>query len=484
MVKRTITSTKPVRTKMSINQRQLLAMSQLIGRANLAAKLGMQYGTARDLYEALGYKKTLEYTDFAVRYARQDMAQAIINRPVKVTWRGALEVVETDDNQETKLEKEWKALEKKLGLKSRFVRLDKLTGIGKYGVLLLGLDDVANREDFALEAAKGKKLVYVKPFGEGSAKINKWEKETTNPRYGLPLQYSIEMEETEGGQSSTILVHYSRILHVVDEQMESEVEGTPRLEVVFNRLMDLEKLVGGDAEMFWRGAKPGYAGKLDKDFQMGTTTKEDLLEQINEYEHDLRRILIAEGINLTSLAQQISDPKSHVDVQIQMISAVTGIPKRILTGSERGELASGQDKEEWLTYVQARREEYAEVKIVRPFIDRCIELKVLPEAKKDGYTIKWQDLFAPSEKDKVDIGKVRSEALSKYASSPMAEATIPPEVFLEFFLGLDEAQLELIEAARKKWEAKAIKEEEKLAATLEEEELIRLEEEKRNKKEE
>ena len=451
-------------------EQRLQTLSVLVSRANLAAKLGQQYGADRDLYQALGYPLTIDYTDYASRYSRQDIAKAVIDRPVKVTWRGELEIVESDDDKETQLERAWKDLEERLKLKSRFVRLDKLVGIGQYGVLLLGLNDVTSSEGWIEPAIGGnKKLMYVKPFGEGKAVISKWETRTRNPRYGMPLLYDITATDVEGSSTSQIQVHYSRLLHVTGETLESEVLGTPRLEVVYNRLMDLEKLVGGDAEMFWRGARPGYGGVLDKDWDMDQQTKDDLKDQIDEYEHNLRRILIAKGMHFEPLAQQVADPKSHVDVQMQMISAVTGIPKRILTGSERGELASTQDKEEWLTFVKARREEYAEPVIVRPFIDRCVELGILPAAGEVGYTVKWEDLFAPSEKERVEIGKVRATALKEYAMSPMAEATIPPDAFLQYFLGLDKDDIDLILEMR---EAAMLEEQRAIAAGEIEEEPV------------
>jgi len=336
-------------------------------------------------------------------------------------------------------------------------------------VLLLGLSDVKKRDDFALPVSVGreKKLLYVKPFSQGDVKITKWETQAKNPRYGLPTEYTITITNPAGGEAE-VRIHHTRVLHITDEKLESDVKGLPRLEAVYNRLMDLEKLVGGDAEMFWRGARPGYQGKLDKDFTMTTDTEDDLKDQIDEYENNLRRILIMEGVDLQSLAQQISDPASHVDIQLQMISAVTGIPKRILTGSERGELSSSQDRTEWLSFVKSRREEFAEPNIVRPFVDKCIEYKILPEPK-EKYDVQWQDLFAQSEKEKVDIGKSRSEALSKYAASPMAEMTIPPDEFLRYFLGLEKEQIDQIVEAREVM----IKEEEKRVLTPEEEELER-----------
>ena len=439
------------------NSKLLTMASMLVGRANLAASLGQQFGGDRDLYTVLGYPTKLEYIDFASRYTRQDIAKAIIDRPVKATWQGDLELIETDDAEKTPFETAWQQLDWDLGVKSRLSRVDRLTGIGRYGVLLLGLDDVRVQDDFAKPVKAGKrKLVYLKPFGEDSAKISTYETNPNSARYGFPVLYDVEGSEVESQSSTTIKVHYTRMVHILDDVLESEVLGIPRLEAVFNRLMDLEKLVGGDAEMFWKGARPGYQGMVDKDYQMTAESKADLKEQVDEFEHGLRRILVNEGIDLKSLAQQIADPSGHVDIQLSMVSAVTGIPKRILTGSERGELASTQDAGEWKTYVQARREDHAEPKIIRPFIKRLIELEILPSPSVN-FRVKWLDLFSISEKERVEIGKGRANALREYSSNPMAEAIVPPKAFMEYFLGLAPGQIELIDKMR----AQGLSEEEK-----------------------
>jgi len=423
-------------------------LSMLVTRNNLAASLGQQYGGDRDIYQALGYPTELTYDDYTARYTRQDIAKAIIDRPVKATWQGDLEVIETDDAEVTPFEKEWKKLNLKLKIATKLTRVDRLTGIGRYGVLLLGLDDVKQTEDFEKPIKIGKrKLMYLKPFGESNAKISTYEDDPNNERYGLPLLYDVEVLDMASKASSVVKVHHSRMLHILDDALESEVLGIPRLEAVFNRLMDLEKLVGGDAEMFWRGARPGYQGKVDQDYQMTDDAKDDLKEQVDEYENNLRRIIVNEGVDLQALAQQIADPHNHVDVQLQMISAVTGIPKRILTGSERGELSSAQDSGEWKTFVQARREDHAEPDIIRPLIDRLIELGILPKPK-ETYKLKWLDLFSISEKERVEIGKGRATALREYMSNPMAESVIPPKAFMKEFLGFSADQIEQINKIR------------------------------------
>lgn len=440
---------EPIDGEKRLGVHDMKTFSEVVSRYLLAAKMGMQYENNRDLYQALGYPQKIGYSDYFLRYTRQDIAKAVIDRPVKATWSGPLELIESNEAKDTEFEKAWKDLDRKLGIKTLLSRLDRLTGIGRYGVLLLGLDDVSNSEGFKNPIIEGgvQELKYIKPFGEQTAVIDTYETDPKNERYGKPLLYSIKIVDLESQRNQLVKIHYSRIIHVTDDNLESDVLGIPRLEAVFNRLMDIEKIVGGDGEMFWRGARPGFHGKVDPDYTMTEDTKTDLLNQLDEYEHNLRRFLINEGVDIENLAQQVADPSNHVDVQIQMISAVTGIPKRILTGSERGELASTQDTGEWLAYIQARREDHAEPRIVRPFVDRLLELNLLPNPAED-YTVVWQDLFSVSEKARVEIGKSRANALREYTSNPIAEAIMPPDAFLEKCMGFTTDEITMIREMR------------------------------------
>jgi hypothetical protein len=420
--------------------------SAIVSRAQLAARLGIdQYNGERDIYQALGYLKDIEFDHYLDRYLRQDIARAIIDRPVLATWQGKLELVESEKKEDTPFEEAWAALNDKFGLQSIFSRVDRLTGIGRYGIILLGLDDVKNQEQFQNPVRPGtRKLMYLMPFSEGSAKIQTFESDPTNARFGKPLFYSLNIQQAEDGNSIIVLVHYSRVIHVIDNPLESDIESSPRLEVVYNRLCDIEKIVGGDAEMYWRGARPGYNGTVDKDYQFTPSAKKDLKEQIDEYEHNLRRIFVNEGVELKALTQEIANPKDHVDVQVQMISAQTGIPKRVLTGSERGELSSAQDTSEWKTYISIRRQDHAEPRIIKPFVLRCQELGILPKLSTKTFQVQWEDLFTLSESDRVKIGRDRASALKDYTSSPLAEAVMSPEDFLEYGLGLTPEQVNIV----------------------------------------
>ncbi len=440
----------------------LQVFSEIVNRINLASRLGIDtYGGDRDIYNALGYPKTLRIEDYWARYERQDIAKAIIDRPVKASWKGHINIIETIKKQDTPFEKKWNELFMTLKLKSIFIRADKLTGLGRYSVILLGLSDARTFEDLSKppNVSGNLSLLYVRPVSERNAKIESFEDDPKSERFGLPKIYAINT--SDGANTKTLRVHYSRVVHLVEDLSENEVYGTPRLKSVYNRLIDLEKLIGGDAEMFWRGARPGYVGEVDPDYQMSAAALADVQNQIKEFENSLRRVLINQGVKYNALSQQIADPLSHIDGQIQMISADTGIPKRILTGSERGELSSAQDKQEWITYVTSRREEQNEPMIIRPFIDKLIEIRVLPKPASP-YKVVWDKVFSLSDKEKVELGAKRAEAVKDYTTNTIAQELIPVGIFAEHFLAFDDVQVEtlLSQIDEEKIKEKALSEDE------------------------
>ena len=102
---------------------------------------------------------------------------------------------------------------------------------------------------------------------------------------------------------------------------------------------------------------------------------------MDSYLHGFQRYLRLQGIDIQELKPQLADPSNHFAVLINMISIATGIPKRILLGSERGELASSQDEKNWADQIDSRRKDHCEPMILRPLIDSLIGVGVLPEPK-------------------------------------------------------------------------------------------------------
>ena len=464
--------------QLNLNEQQqkveIQTMSALLSRLDWMQKLGYTFDGDRDIYTALGWNKNPTVESYWLKYDRQDIARRIINAPVNTTWRGNVDLTKVKESTsatgDNKFEREWKELEKRLRLTNYFSRVDKLCRIGHYAVLLLGFDDVENDGDFRKPVGqtevppatepldidfdsppsgigKSLSLLYVKTFSEANTTVHKWNGNPRSPRYWLPEEYSIRVHRADGGASKTYYVHHTRVVHVVEDVLENDTFGVPAMRAVLNRLDDLEKLVGGSAEMFWRGARPGYAAITDKDTHMGPQDKEDFQEQAKQWTHDLTRFLRLKGIDIKELAPQVSSPQEHVNVQLQMISAVSGIPIRILIGSERGELASTQDDDNYFTRINERRTDHAEPNIVHPTVARLIYYGVLSDPGE--FNVEWEDLWAPSDKDKSTVAKTYSEALAQYFKANM-EDRLPLETFLYEVMQWEEEQVNsVVEYAKK-----------------------------------
>lgn len=415
-----------------------------VARSNLSKRLGMSYGGERDLYQALGYTRNLILQDYIQAYERQDIARKINDAPVQATWRGDVRI--TDSKEESEFDVAWGAVSKRLRLWNKISRLDRLAGLGQYAVLLLGFDDVVRDQDFknpVSENTVNLDLKYVYPYHQTNARIEEYDTDPKSERYGMPAIYKIRVSDGKWRDDTDDLeVHYTRILHVAEHLLENELFGLPRLKVVWNRLEDLAKAVGGSAEMFWRGARPGYAAKMDNDVEIGDTDKQEFQQQLSEYEHDLRRWLRLQGVDIQALTPQVADPSSHVDVQISMIAAASGIPKRLLIGSERGELSSQQDESNWYQSIQDRREQYAENMILRPLVDRLISYGVLPQPEDEDYNVQWPDLFSLSESEKAQTANNQATAIKSYMSAPGANTVVPERLFLSKVLGWPDEDVE------------------------------------------
>lgn len=359
-----------------------LAEVALAFRARLANVAGKTFDGKRDAYKIFGYKRELFPTDYRSRYRRNAVANRIVKALPNATWRGGADIVEDEDpDTVTPFEQAVIDLDKRLKIWDKVKRADVLAGIGRYAVLLM----VAPGEvDTPLVSCPPDGLVQLVPYAEEDATVERWDADKNSPRFGHPVFYSIkrtEISETSVNTAGNVgkRVHWTRILHISDGLLDDNVYGEPRLECVWNLLDDLEKLSGGGSEAFAKRADQGVQFDLDPEAKLSDEAKAALKQQIEEYEHELRRTMFTRGIEAKTLGSDVADFKSPIEAIMSLISAGTGIPQRVLMGSEQGKLAAKQDRANWDNRVQDRQKDFAEPCIVRPLIDRFIELGVLPK---------------------------------------------------------------------------------------------------------
>lgn len=409
--------------------RALLFNSSLLGRrasVGEAAGIYSQFDGARNIREVAGYPTDITFDDFYSAYQRQDIATRVVETYPDYTWLSAPTITDTMPGLTTPFTIGIGKLFGNKKVLSRLRALDVLAGIGEYGVMIIGVND-GKEIDQPLKPRDGLKISYMRAYTEGEAKIIELETNRFSPRYMQPVMYEItpnELKQAKGtkmgkapGVLASFKVHHSRVIHFADNALNSETHGVPRLRRVYDRLLDILKVVAGSSEMFWRGAYQGFSFEADSDGELGEEDRAAMREDIQNYLMGLDRAMLLQGVKTNPIAPAVVSPKDHLDAQLTMVAIASRIPKRILTGSEMGKLASVQDAENWALQIDTRRVNTVEPDLLRPFIDFCLTNRILPACKDDQYEVKWHKLSLPTDKDTSETALNFTNALSTFASA-------------------------------------------------------------------
>jgi len=445
-----------------------VASSQIMSRRrNLSSEID---GPTRDLDEDCGYPKTgeLDAKYYQELFDREPLAARVVEVMAKESWQVQPRVYEVNDpSKRTPFEDDWDNLGRSLRGKSYYqdeqgspiweylLRADILSGIGHYGVLLFGFDDLRAGESLETPVTPQplRKLLYLRVFPESQAAIAAREVDPISPRYGQPTYYNITFDDPQtaspggfGASSSTRKVHWTRIQHLADELESSEIFARPRMRPVLNPLLDIRKVRGGSAEMYWQGALPGLSietlPQLGGDVEIDEDAMRDMME---DYINGLQRYIGLQGQTARVLSPTVVDPTGQLKVQIDAICIKLGIPVRIFMGSERGELASSQDDDAWNDRVIAREYNYLTPRVVVPFVDRLIWAGCL--RPPTGFSVEWPDITSRSEAEEATVGLTLTQALATYVGSG-AMSLVPPIDFLTRLLKMsDEDALAILDKA-------------------------------------
>jgi hypothetical protein len=371
-----------------------------LDRASLIRAKGME--GKKDVDVECEYPPEITPDDYWSHYRRNGIARRVVNVLPEQSWRQAPEIYEVEDQTETPFEAAVKDFITKYNIFHYLETADKVSGIGEYGLLFFGLDDGKKLEqpidgvqaDGTIKpTTKKHNLLFLRVIPRNLADIKTWETNQSSTRFGQPLTYSIKFGEIDeqnlsasviGGET---IVHWSRVIHCADNRISSEVFGTPRMEPVFNYLLDIKKTLGGSAEMFWKGGFPGLSIEMNPDVasqiaQLPQTEQDEIKtnmkKEYQDYQQGLQRFMALIGAKANSLAVQVADPKPQFDAQVTAICITIDIPKPIFIGAETGELASQQNTKKWNDTLKNRQTKYLIPMLIRAFFDRMIVLNILP----------------------------------------------------------------------------------------------------------
>lgn len=383
--------------------------SALIERALMGRRLGMQYNGERDLYDAFGYPEVPSNTIYKNFFDRMGLATRAVEAFPDDTWGNPPILVDgqsrsdKEENQ-TPFITEWNALVSRVGLWQVIREADVLCGIGRWSVLFLGAPG-----DYK-DPADDNGLAYMFAYDEPSAQPTTWVQDKASASYGMPETYSIMFQRSgEGspaGDIGTGPVHFSRVIHISENRLGTRYTGRPRLQTVLNTLFDLEKIVGGAAEAVWLTLFKGIAIMAKEGTNLpgeGTAEAENLKKQLNALANRIQRYIALENVELKDLGVDEIRIRETFDIEIETLCAILKIPKRVLMGTERGELASSMDLISWSNTINTRQKFFAEPEILDPIVRWCIAHKVLPPPTSGKWKWEWESLYKPTPLEKSQI---------------------------------------------------------------------------------
>ena len=281
----------------------------------------------RNLDDECGYPKTDRITleDYRRQYRRNPIAKKVVDLLPNHSWQVYPTIFEDESSEsDTLFEEAVKELGNRLIGESwhqdskgdpvweYLNRVDRISGIGRYGTLLIGVSGEEGQDlSQPLELRPGdsvsRELIYLRAFPEYLSTIKSYEKDPSNPRFRLPTRYTMSFDDTEDishtttssvvGSEQTV-VDWTRVIHITDQIMSNEVLAAPRMLSVFNRLLDLDKVYGGSAEMYWKGAFPGIS--FETIAQLGADVEidpDEIQSMMEKYQNGLQRYLLTAGMH-------------------------------------------------------------------------------------------------------------------------------------------------------------------------------------------
>lgn len=401
----------------------------------------------RDYASQFGYPEVLSKYIYQKMYDRDPIAHRVVQLYPVECWQQLPKILDSDAPTQSDFEKQIEVLFEKFNIWAMLRRVDILSGIGNFGILLMGVGDGKNLSEPVdlTEYEDGTrpryKLQYIRAFPHSQVTIAASEGDKTNPRYGRPTMYRVQFQpndivdmDLEGFiDLSTQDIHWTRVIHIADNCEVSEIYGVPRLQLVFNDLLDLQKVLGSSGESFYKVAFPAFViESTDNLLNSVEIDVDEMRDEVARFENNSQRWLALKNAHITPLSASYSDPSSHIELCMKRIATALGCPQRILEGSERGELASSQDAIIWKKRLMERQISYITPFVIRPVVQYLIRYGMVDMPYHKDFHVEWPDLSSDTKTDIYDIRSKQIELIRNYYDANLNRIFSPKDFLITF----------------------------------------------------
>lgn len=430
----------------------------------------------RDIPVECGFPDEQEMTPERLRkwYQNDALAARVVEVWPKECWKEAPEVYESEDAKiNTPFEKAIDKLGRSLissepgfykegamnVINDYLQRADIASRINRYSVILLGIADGKDLSE-PIEAktsstGNADALKYLRVFDESLATISAREMDKTNPRFGQPTTYNITFDSPDDmgvmgsvGTQLTSDVHWTRVVHIVDNPFYNDFLGYSAIKEVAYDLLTCQKSRWGSGEMFWNGASPKLSFETHP--QLGgdvIINKSRMKDEIEKALRGTQQWWTIAGMTAKSIAPVAVDPKPFNDIGIQSMCIRMGVPVPIFIGYEVGENAGTMNTVEWNKRVKGRQDSNLIPRKVCPFYNRLINIGILP-IPYQGYKCEWQESTSNSAKDKAQLQNLKINMVVAYIKNGLSQLIPPVEFMVRFLEMTEEEAIMILDKAR------------------------------------
>lgn len=391
--------------------RMVNSLQHTLRRLGTSLNFGISPDGKRNYNTIFGYGEDLSYADLFGMYERSAIGKAVISKVAKACWNEIPKITSND----TEILKEELEILNKMGFFRALERADILNRIGNFSVLLIGIPDGMDLNQ-PLGSANNMEGMYFNPYNFDGIEILKWDDDPISKRFGLPVEYQLQTtsfgEKKKDIQTSSIIVHFSRIIHLAEGALDSSVEGSSSIKAIWNNLINTLKIVGGSGEAFFRNARQQLALEADKDAKLDPGSQElsNLKDNIEAYGNGWEQVLRLQNMKAHNLQIQMISPRDSFDVNMEEISGETGIPIRVLTGKGGGQTTGSEDRASWNAVIFDRRSTECNNYLFQG-------LEIIQEAGllelPDNAVIEWPPQASLNEKEQSEVNEHKASTFDK-----------------------------------------------------------------------
>lgn len=389
---------------------------------------GYPIETGRNIICQYGYPESPGFAEFYAVGNRVGIGKAVINAPVDACWEDSpeiMDVVEFDEKGEPKkvansaFVKEFMKIAKsrKIQFWERLKGLDRKNRFGMYsGMMIVSRDSNGRSAREPLGGLVPGQLVKLVSFYEAQLVPIEYDQDIGSANYGDVVMWQLieNAVNPKPGKQLSMEVHPSRLIIMSEGSEDGTIYGTPVLQGCLYSVMDWEKARMGSAEGIKRSNDQRGVISLNDGSNIPDPDSEEaeiMDENILDWNLGNESMLMVANADVTPFNATFHDPSKVAEMIEKEIAASARIPSTVLVGYQTGRLASTEDSLAFRSNMMQRRKGACS-EMIFDFIDRFVELGLLPEPEGEVY-IQWSDLTEPTQSDKLAIAERMSTVNEK-----------------------------------------------------------------------